>query len=137
MKLLYCEECGDIVAPSRKAYEPRWCSCGRHAVWWINPLTGVLRLHDRLGRYHEYGEGLAQVDYPRAFVIGLHNGLFRDDDAPVTTKAHVTQEIENTPENYIFKRAGSLVIKLRPNMSNDTSWAKSLPLSSEGSQLNG
>lgn len=117
MKLLFCEDCGDIVAPDRQKDVSRACSCGRHYVWWDDPARGQLRLHDARGA--KSGDGTPYR--PAAFVIGLHNGILADP-APLTTKELIDRELAETPDSYLFKTAGSLVIKLRPGMSGDTRW---------------
>jgi hypothetical protein len=65
-KLLYCQECGDIIAPYRKERKVRWCVCGRHAVWWENSWAGILRVHDSWGK-----DG--QPSAAMAYVLGLTN----------------------------------------------------------------
>lgn len=123
MKLLYCEDCGDIIAPYRQADRPRWCLCGRHAVWWVDPARGVLRLFDsEPDNLIERGDRLYPKRRPHAWVIGLHNEFlqmpFGHDAESIKTI------IDGTPDSYIFKRWGSLVIRIRPGESGDTGWAR-------------
>ncbi len=130
MKLMLCECCGDIVAPGRGNHQVRWCACGRHAVWWEDATTGQLRLHDRLNSpLREKPESVYDgfPGTPRAWVIGLHNGLLTADS---TSKEIVDQLLAECPDSYKFKRVGSLVIKIRPVETNDTRWCSKLPVSS-------
>lgn len=114
MKLLYCQECDDIIAPWPKANEPRDCRCGRHAVWWIDPAKGILRVCDRHGR-----EGWPRA--ARAYVLGITNLLLQMDGGMTAEK--VEQAIDLHDEYYLFKRWRSLIIRIRPGESGDTRWA--------------
>jgi hypothetical protein len=115
MKLLFCQECGDIIAPFGEANRPRWCICKRHAVWWENPQTGVLRVHDARGRD---GWPIAA----RAWVIGMTN-LFLG--YPESLDADAIQAIIDAHDDYyLFKRQRSVAIRIRPGESGDTRWAK-------------
>lgn len=118
MKLLYCQQCGDIIAPHPTPRQPRWCRCKRHAVWWEDPRAGTLRLHDAVGSF------VIPVR-PRAYVIGLTNMLLGYDDE---AHGHITADVVNEmidahEDSYIFKRWRSLVIRIRPGESGDTRWA--------------
>jgi hypothetical protein len=133
MKLLYCEACGDIVAPHRTAGTPRFCAGGCHAVWWVDPRRGILRLHERGGVWEAPRDG-QDPDYHawtrkrsphRAWVLGLHNGLLHHP-APHDA-ASIRGILEETPPTYLFKALGSLVIRIRPGESGDTDWAERLP----------
>jgi hypothetical protein len=120
MKLLYCQDCGDIVAPNPRANQPRYCRCARHALWWVNPFTGVLRVHDTLGRE---GQPMPEA---RAYVLGLTNSFLM---APAGTdwKGDTSIEIADGHEDhYLFKQRRHCVIRMRPGESGDTRWA-SLP----------
>ena len=119
MKLLFCEMCGDIVAPHRLANKPRDCACGRHAVWWVDPSSGVLRAHDRQGR--SSGDLAGWPHVAKAWIIGLHNSFLA---YPGNHSAGTIGAIlEGTPDTYIFKKWGSCVIRIRPGESGDTRWA--------------
>ncbi|MDE2021206.1 MAG: hypothetical protein KGJ13_12795 [Patescibacteria group bacterium] len=124
MKLLFCEDCQDIIAPYAIKDVPRWCRCKRHAVWWDNPLSGHLVLYDKIERrnapdsiYHGF-----PMQGPKAWVIGLHNAVLRESLSAEATKRHI-----EAADGYLFKTRGSLIIKLRPLESNDTRWAFELP----------
>lgn len=124
MKLMFCEDCGDIVAPSRTALRVRWCDCGRHAVWWEDPRLGKLVLHDLHGgavRPDSIYDGFPK-NGPRAWVIGLHNAVLTEALNAEDTKRHIEMA-----EGYLFKLRGSLVIRLRPLESNDTRWSSTVP----------
>lgn len=142
MKLMFCAQCGDLVVPSRKKNEVRWCECGRHGVWWVNPVSGTLRMHDRLVPDRNGGDGaLAWViaihnnvlTFPGSHVV--HTGRVGDEPEPhtgniVTRKEWVETMLHLTPDHYVFKKANSLVVRLAPGYTSDTGWAK-LP---EGNQ---
>lgn len=136
MKLLYCERCGDIVAPFRLPGKPRFCAGECHAVWWLDPGRGVLRLYENSstaawspkapGRdFDAIGKAWLRKRSPHAaWVIGLHNGFLKTDPLG---KATIRALIEATPDTYIFRSWESLLIKVRPGESNDTDWAENLP----------
>jgi hypothetical protein len=120
MKLLFCQECGDIIAPNHQALKPRWCACERHAVWWLDPRAGTLRLFDRLS-----AKDIEERRYParpRAYVIGLTNALLMLDGQSLNAEV-VTALIDAHDDSYLFKRWRSLVIRIRPGESGDTAWA--------------
>lgn len=113
MKLLFCQSCGDILAPLRKDLAARWCRCNRHAVWWVDGQRGILRLHDR------YGENDA------AYVLGINNDFL---SCPHRITAQDVKDINDaTPDTYLFKRIGSPLIRVRPGESNDTAWESNVP----------
>lgn len=124
MKLLYCEDCGDIVAPHNRALRVRRCECSRHAVWWTEPQRGILRVCDCSG-----SKGFSQVKggppfgNPRAFVIGLTNALLHFPGDATPCAFEVQRLIDAHPASYIFKQTRSLVIRIRPGDSSDTAWA--------------
>jgi hypothetical protein len=108
VKLLHCAWCGDFISPYRENHKPRTCQCGRYTVWWENNRLGVLRVRDNTDD-RRYG-----------WVIGLHNGLL---ELPEPIKDHhIAGLLAECPDTYIFKRIGSLVIRIRPGESNDTAW---------------
>lgn len=125
MKLLFCQDCGDIIAPYPQPRAPRYCRCLRHAVWWEDPQAGILRVHDARNHPREQ-EGHSQhwPSVPRAYVIGLTNTLLQYPDrfGPITAET-VQEMIDSHGDNYLFKRWRSLVLRIRPAESNDTNWA--------------
>lgn len=116
MKLLFCEICGDIIAPYRRPMLPRFCGCKRHAVWWTEPRAGILRVNDTrepAGRMPRR---------PKVYVLGITNLLLscplQSLDASV-----ITDIIDAHEDHYLFRRWRSPIIRIRPGESNDTGWA--------------
>jgi hypothetical protein len=134
VKLLFCQVCGDIVAANPEPRSVRWCRCGTHAVWWIDPTRGTLRLFERDAVWVPAAEGQDPSHHAwsrkrsphRAYVIGLHNGFLMFDGQ------HSAQSIQAilslTPDSYLFARQRSLIIRFRPGETTDTDWADSLPM---------
>lgn len=136
MKLLFCELCSDIIAPEPVARIPRWCRCGKHAVWWEDPARGILRLHEKGGQWKpknpEYAGGpdaqpgwQRKISVHRAWVLGLHNQFLGWPDHH--NRESIREIIARTPESYIFKTQETVIIRIRPGQSNDTDWAEALP----------
>lgn len=125
MKLLFCQECGDIVAPHRRDRNPRFCECQRHAVWWEDGRAGVLRLYDA-ATPPKVIEERRYPSRPRAYVIGLTNALLGYEGQSLNADV-VQQLIDSHSDYYLFKRWRSLVIRIRPGESGDTAWAARLP----------
>ncbi len=125
MKLLYCEACGDIIAPYRVANKPRWCACERHAIWWVNPYAGEVRLFDR-----EAPLGwIEQHRYPRrpmAYLLGITNLLLNDPNQGMSAE-RVQAMIDAHDDYYLFKRYRSLIVRIRPGEADSTAWAAALP----------
>lgn len=115
MKSLYCQDCGDIIAPYPRELEPRFCRCKRHAVWWVDPSAGVLRVCDTLGRDGQPGRA-------RAWVLGFTN-LWLQNPAEDLTADDYREIVEAHDDYYLFKKLGSVAIRIRPGMSSDTRWA--------------
>lgn len=115
MKILYCEDCGDIIAPHPTPNSARFCSCRRHAVWWTDPRAGVLRACDTQGSK----DGWPFI--PRAYILGITNLLLHMEGGMSAEK--VEEAIEAHGENYLFKKWRSLIIRIRPGESGDTRWA--------------
>lgn len=122
MKLLMCELCGDIIAPHRKAREPRLCTCQAHAVWWEDPIRGDLRVC-ALGSVNGWPH-VAQ-----AWVLGITNSFLGypkrlDKDA-------IAQIVASHDDYYLFKKWESCIIRIRPGETSDTRWA-AMPVSEVG-----
>lgn len=123
MKLLYCEQCGDLVVPSGTPKQARLCRCTRACIWWEDPAAGKLVVYSV--------SGPSSVS-----VIGLHNGLltepFHSHREPSTEGGcerrlipgdTIARLIDETPGSYLFKQVQSLVIRIRPGYSSDTRFA--------------
>lgn len=123
-KLMLCEDCGDIVAPSRRDLNARWCDCGRHAVWWEDGRAGKLVLHDKVAGKPNPGshyDGFPRSG-PKAWVIGIHNAVLTE-----SLNAEAAKLLIDLADGYLFKTRGSLIIRIRPLESNDTRWSPTLP----------
>lgn len=126
-KLLFCAECGDVVAPSHVDKQPRFCRCQRHAVWWDDGSKGHVRVIDTWVPHRSSSLGA------KAWIIGIHNGLLTEGGITCdagngqTTAAQVAALLDDTPDTYLFKRANSLVIRFTPGSTGDSNWASSLP----------
>lgn len=109
-KLLYCQDCKDIVAAHQN--EPRWCECGRHAIWRSAPQ--IVHIFDQI-------EGVPPSK-PRAYILAITNHLL-DFDGEIFL-AHETKKIlDNLPDRSAMKLAQSLATLYRPG-HGDTSWAQ-------------
>jgi hypothetical protein len=116
MKLLYCQDCGDITAPWPQANKPKYCRCGRHAVWWVHPSAGILRVYDKYGN-----EG--QPIEARAYVLGLTNAWLLASDHVDWTGDKSIEIADQHPESYLFKTRRHCIVRFRPGESGDTRWA--------------
>lgn len=124
MKLLLCEDCGDIVAPKRTNRDPRFCECRRHAVWWEDGRKGILRVWDVLeGPLRSKVSELWYPVRPRAYVIGLSNTLLQYPDEKISADT-IAGLIDLHADSYLFKKIRSLVIRIRPGESSDTAWSR-------------
>jgi hypothetical protein len=117
MKLMLCQECYDLVVPRNENGVPAWCRCGRHAVWWFDADKGIIRVHDVEG---PTVAGPAKINRS-AFLIGISNSF-------LTWSGNVDAEAVRTmlaaiPENYLFKRVGSLVVRFYPGDTGDSGYA--------------
>jgi hypothetical protein len=122
MKLLMCEECGDIISPHRGVNNVRWCECKRHAIWWADPKRGTLCVWDSWDGPDMIARGRKYPVKPRAYVIGLTNS-FLQWDGQIDADA-IVEIIGHHDDTYLFKRQNSVAIRVRPGETNDTSWAK-------------
>lgn len=109
MKLLLCEACGTIAAPMQHPYPiiykiPVQCLCGESWCWWENAEMGILKV---------YGEN--------ARVLGIANNLLRAKcDYYAVRDFEMEKLIEEIPDNYLFKKFKSLIIKYKPGFTEDT-----------------
>lgn len=126
MKLLFCGHCATLVVPDARPRQPRSCPCGRHLVWWEDPISGILRVHDRYRTLQIYTheetswEGPSASWRPACWIIGLHNGWLTHHAGG---RAAIDQVLADTPDTYLFKTQGSIAIRIRPGESNDTAYA--------------
>lgn len=129
MKLVLCTDCGDIVVPSNPTGPVNSCKCGRHTVWWENPLTGDLRVYDRDRRPSTVGSEMGpRVTFtpPACFVIGLANNWLTTPEEHLTA-ADYQALIDEIPASYIFKTVRSVAIRFRVGASGDTRYADKFP----------
>jgi hypothetical protein len=118
MKLLYCEICGDIIAPLRANNKARWCICGRFAVWWTDAQRGILRLHDSK---KDEQEADGEEWRPYAYVLGINNAFLMYAGR---IDADVVKHLDEIcPDTYVFKRIHSPLIRVRPGETSDTAWS--------------
>jgi hypothetical protein len=124
VKLIFCEVCGDIVAPDPVARRVRECACGTHAVWWEDPQAGQLRVCYKSGHKHLVAANNgAPRGRPEVFVVGISNAILQFKGDAMLSADAVQAVIDQHPESYIFRKARSLVIRIRPGDSNDTAWS--------------
>jgi hypothetical protein len=126
MKAMYCQECGDIVAPSRKNMKPRFCECGRFAVWWRDGSRGLISVHDTLHVPPANTDQYAPPLRERAFLLGLTNSflLFPGDHISADD---IQAIIDSHDESYMFKAKRTCVVRFRPGHSSDSRWESKLP----------
>jgi hypothetical protein len=142
-KLMFCGDCGDVVSPGLRDMNPRYCECGRHAVWWRDGSKGLISVHDIKFPERNGGDG------GKAWVIGLHNHILQmgglmantslraytpneDPDMPYTgnhrtRKAWVEQALADTPDSYLFKQVNSMVVRFAPGATSDSKWEAVVP----------
>ena len=110
MKLLFCEDCKDIVCPPYVNLRKKFCNCKRHSVWWIDRYKGTLKVGDNRDKNN------------RAYVIGLSNkGLLLAPDRQWTKEA-VHDNLLNVKAGSLFEATQSLVWRQRPGENENTSW---------------
>lgn len=150
MKCLFCEDCGDIIAPLPKKLEPRLCNCERHAVWWLDPERGVIRVCDlkakeQAARFLRATEGkeLLPADQilremasafagapngePRCWLLGITN-LFLHFKLEGLGRSEmnagdIERIIDAHDDSYLFKRQRSAVVRFRPGQTGDSAWS--------------
>lgn len=125
MKALFCQQCGDIVAPFPEPTRSRECLCGRHRIWWVDPARGIVRVCDTLGGDESVRErdGRPLDGYPRAWILGFTNALLHHPSRCVLSSDEVEQAIDGHDSHYLFKRHRSLIIRIRPGQTGDSGWA--------------
>jgi len=123
VKAIYCEICGTITSPGPRDMHPKVCHCGTHRCWWADGRLGQFRVEYLLGHPLTRETG-APFGRPEVWVLGLHNGFLHHHSAGSPSVDEVRHLLEQTPDSYIFKKTGSLVVRFRPGQSSDTAWAK-------------
>ena len=119
MRLLFCQQCGDLRAPVAEARRPRFCACGRHSVWWADRMNGMLVICDGWGQQEE------RPGYPRgrmayAWEIHLADEMLR---APVAVADPPTiAKVMSIESEALLRLAESPAIKYRPGETDDSSW---------------
>lgn len=112
MKLLYCLDCRNIIQPFVKNI-PRFCSCEKHAIWWENNNKVVV-----------YCKSMKEK---KCYVLGIHNNFLLMDEGQGLYKEQIQNILKNTPDNYLFKRWNSLIVRIIPGLSGDTQFTDKLP----------
>jgi hypothetical protein len=116
MKILFAECCGALVVPGSGG-EVSWCRCKAACCWWEDPPSGKFACHSHFGI-----NGVS--------VIGIHNSLLSEmfpNGFGAIQKNTIKQIIEDTPETYLFKTVESLIVRFRPEFTNDTKFYHQLP----------
>lgn len=124
MKLLYCQDCADITTPGESSLAPHRCRCKRHAVWWEDPLRGVVRVCDTQGHVALVRElDGAPAGEPRAWLLGIANSLLTFWSVATPTADQVQALIDDIPDSYLFRSTRSLILRFRPGQTGDSGWA--------------
>lgn len=123
MKALFCQVCGDIVAPFREVRKPRYCRCEMHAVWWEDAAKGIVRVCDTQG--HEQlvvTRNGRPLGAPQAFLLGFTNLWL---SMPGTLEASDYADIVAAHEpSYLFAKMKSVAVRFRPGETGDSDWSR-------------
>lgn len=127
MKVLFCLDCGDMIAPLPKPRSIRVCNCERHAVWWENPQEGQIRVCDfgpisgRLSNELRAQQCGAPMVEPRCYLIGIDNNflLYKGELGRKTIK----QIAESAGATMMFRSWESCVVRFRPGETSDSAWS--------------
>lgn len=93
--------------------EPRWCACGRHAIWWIDHVN--VGVHDKEATKADGG-----LIYPqKAWVMGIMNSFLNEG---WKGKHTIQRMIDECPPDYKFKKDNSPVVLVRPGQSRDSGY---------------
>jgi hypothetical protein len=113
MKVLHCQGCNDLVVP---ATFPRFCACGRHAIWSDDERAQRIVIYDRDNKRN------------RAFVVAINQDFLKSDDAVdnIAAIAHLIAR-EEILRPSILRGLNSLIAKFRPGDIERTAWADTLP----------
>jgi hypothetical protein len=118
MKLLWCEDCGDIVAPYRIRYDQRFCVCGRHAIWLES--DAIVRVCDTY-----WNRSVPVGGEQRAWVLHIVPDPAPRPDA--SAEGGPAQLVTARGEDAPFGRLRAFAIRLRPGEAADSGWALTLP----------
>jgi hypothetical protein len=121
MKILFAECCGDLVVPE-SAGKIRWCRCNKACCWWEDANAGKFACHSFFG-------------IKGCSILGINNALLtepfvqRDSgyEFGAIQKDVIKRLIEETPDSYLFKRVESMIVRFRPEFTNDTRFYYQLP----------
>lgn len=115
MKILFAECCGDLVVPDSSG-KVRWCRCKRACCWWEDVNAGKFACHSFFG-----SNGVS--------ILGINNALLTEPltEFPAIQKHTIKRLVEETPTSYLFKQVESLIIRFRPEFTNDTRFYYQLP----------
>lgn len=140
MKVLFCQKCGDIVAPGSEDFEVRWCRCHRHAVWWRDGNRGLISVHDE---NYTIPAAISQPQHPQfakqyeellhlpptvqyAWLLGITN-LFLHHHEEQMDGLTIQTIIDSHEDWYLFKKIRSPIVRFRPGASSDSRWERNLP----------
>lgn len=107
MKILFTGCCATLVVPFRSANTPRSCSCGKMSVWWVNPLSGILKVHTK-----DHNE--------LANILCLHNGIFSETGMK-SPQYYVERAM--AASNTVFAETHSMVVLVPVGTTSDVSYA--------------
>lgn len=121
MKALFCELCSTIISPPPEDKKVNWCSCKRHAVWWLDGFQGIIRVHDIEGPTSS-----GPATYNRhAWLLGISNALLTAKDE--WTKDPGFWEVMNKQEptaSSLFRRYGTQIVRFRPGETGDSAYSE-------------
>jgi hypothetical protein len=126
MKVLFCQECGDIIAPYRQNKRPRFCDCGRHAVWWRDGNAGLISAHDTLFVPPANTDPYATPRVPKAWILGMTNSFLNFPNFDMSAE-DIQAIIDSHPDTYMFKTRRTCIVRFRPGHSSDSRWESKLP----------
>lgn len=125
MKALYCEACGTITSPGQEDRVPRSCGCGAHRCWWENGATGQFRVEYMDGHPLTRETGAPPTKSAlQCWVLGISNSFLQHTTAGTPSKEDIDTMLARTPDSYLFKKTGSMIVRLRPGQTSDTAWAR-------------
>lgn len=123
MKILFCENCGDLVVPSTEAYDAKWCRCQASCCWWLDPKKGEFGCWSQLGDQSVSIISLNNLLLLEPFV---KNSVSNKEFGCIQKEA-MDRMLAQTDESHLFKRVNSLVARVRPGFGIDTVFAANPP----------